>query len=115
MFAPLELRPGEWVRVKSYDAILDTLDGNNKNRGMFFDAEEVPYCGKTFRVRSLVRRIINERTGKMLDLKGNNVILEGVYCKGWYSDRRMHCPRAIYSFWREGWLERSEKGVMENE
>jgi hypothetical protein len=106
---PLGLQPGELVRVKSYDAILATLDQHNKNRGMFFDAEEVPYCGKTVRVRSHVRRIVNERTGKMLELKGNNVILEDVYCKGWYSDRRMHCPRAIYSFWRETWLERPEQ------
>ena len=71
---------------------------------MFFDAEEVPYCGKQHRVRSTVTRIIDERTGKMLTLKDHNVILEGVYCQARYSDRRMLCPRAIYSYWRETWL-----------
>ena len=47
----LDLQPGELVRVKSYEAILATIDDSNKNRGLFFDAEMVPYCGKTFRVR----------------------------------------------------------------
>jgi hypothetical protein len=103
---PLGLRPGELVQIRPYKEVLQTLDRNNKNRGMFFDAEEVPYCGKTFRVRSTVEKIINERTGKMITLKDKNVILEGVICKGHYSDRRMHCPRAIYSIWRETWLER---------
>jgi hypothetical protein len=106
---PLLLKPGELVRVKSYEEILATLDTDNKNRGLLFDAEEVPYCGKTFRVRSVVSRIVDERTGKMRHFKGQSVILEGVWCKGHYSYRRMFCPRAIYSFWREAWLERVEE------
>ena len=89
------------------------LDGNNKHRGLYFDAEEVPYCGKTFRVRSVVDRIVDERTGKVRVFKENHVILEGVVCKGDYSDRRMFCPREIYSFWREGWLERAEEAQPE--
>jgi hypothetical protein len=104
----LDLEPGEWVRVKSYDEILATLDRGNKNRGMYFDAEEVPYCGGVYQVRSRVDRIIDERTGRMIEFTGGgSVILDGVVCRGHYSDRRMFCPREIYSFWREGWLERA--------
>jgi hypothetical protein len=102
----LGLQPGDLVRVKSFEQIRDTLDGANKNRGLFFDAEEVPYCGQVHRVRSRVNQIVDERTGKLIKVLGNTVILEEVYCKGHYSDRRMFCPRAIYSFWRETWLER---------
>jgi hypothetical protein len=102
----LDLAPGELVRVRPLEQILATLDQRNRNRGMFFDAEEVPFCGKTFRVRSRVRRIIDERTGRLLTLKGQNVILENAWCQARYSDRRMLCPRAIYPFWRETWLER---------
>jgi hypothetical protein len=105
---PLNLKPGELVRIRTHKEILDTLDTNNKNRGMYFDAEEVPYCGQTFRVRSTVTKIIDERTGKMRPFKEQSVILDGVYCKGIYSDKRMFCPRAIYSFWRENWLDRLE-------
>jgi hypothetical protein len=103
---PLHLETGELVQVRTYQEILATLDGRNKNRGMYFDAEEVPYCGKTYRVRSTVSRIIDERTGKMLTLKDHNVILDGVYCQARFSDRRMFCPRAVFSIWRETWLRR---------
>jgi hypothetical protein len=107
----LGLSPGDLVRVRPYEEILDTLDANNKNRGLYFDAEEVPYCGKSFRVRNRVSRIIDERTGMMIPIKGNSVILEGAWCRGHYSDRRMYCPRAIYAIWRETWLERAEQGT----
>jgi hypothetical protein len=107
---PLDLMPGELVRIRPYQEILDTLDTRNRNRGLYFDAEEVPYCGNTYRVRSLVRKVVDEKTGKMLQMKSNTVILEGVYCLARYSDRRMFCPRAIFSFWREAWLTRVEEG-----
>jgi hypothetical protein len=76
------------VRVKSYPEILATLDSDNKTRGLYFDAEHVPYCGKEFPVRSLVKQIIDERTGRMLRFKSPSIILEGVYCQGTYSDDR---------------------------
>lgn len=104
----LDLQPGELVRVKSYDEILSTLDTNNKNRGLFFDAEAVPYCGGTYRVRARVDRIIHEKTGRMIEFKSDAVILEGVVCQARYSDHRMLCPRAIYTYWREAWLERAD-------
>ena len=99
-----ELRPGSWVRVKSYREILATLDSNNKTRGLYFDAEHVPYCGKEFRVRSLVNQIIDERTGYMLRFKTPSIILDSAYCQGTYSNNRMYCPRAIYPYWRAVWL-----------
>ena len=104
--ADLDLKPGDRVRVKPLDRILETLNASNKNRGLFFDAEEVPYCGTVHTVRSRVDHIVDERTGKMIPVNGNTVILEDTICLGHYSDRRMFCPRAIYPFWRETWLER---------
>jgi hypothetical protein len=106
---PLNLKAGDLVKVRTYPEILSTLDRNNKNKGLYFDAEEVPYCGKTYRVRSTVTKIIDEKTGKMLTFKDPSVILDGVFCQARYSDRRMICPRAIYSLWRETWLERVEE------
>ena len=105
----LNLRPGEFVRVKSYQDILNTLDQDYANRGMKFDAELIPYCGKTFRVRTQVRKFIDESTGKMKTLKTPAVILDGVVCKSKYTGQRMFCPREIYSWWREVWLERAEQ------
>jgi hypothetical protein len=97
------------VRVKSYPEILATLDSDNKTRGLYFDAEHVPYCGKEFPVRSLVKQIIDERTGRMLRFKSPSIILEGVYCQGTYSDDRFFCPRAIYPYWRPVWLKPVER------
>jgi hypothetical protein len=106
---PLQLKAGDLVQVRTYQEILSTLDTNNRNRGMYFDAEEVPYCGETLRVRSSVNKILDERTGKMLMLKDHNVILDGAICQARYSDRRMICPRAIFSIWRETWLTRADE------
>jgi hypothetical protein len=102
----LNLQPGELVRVRSYKDILATVDTVNFNRGMNFDAEMVPDCGKTFRVRANVDRFVDERTGLMRQLKTPAVILEGAHCRSRYSECRLFCPRSIYTWWREIWLER---------
>jgi hypothetical protein len=102
----LHLRPGELVRVKSYEFILTTIDANNMNRGMSFDGEMVPYCGGIFRVRARVERFVDERTGYMRLMKTPAVILDNVWCRSHYTPFRLFCPRSIYSWWREIWLER---------
>ena len=79
--ATLDLQPGELVRVKSHNEILSTLDSNNKNRGLFFDAELVPYCGGTYCVRARVSNFIDEKTGKMSSLRTPAIILENVWCQ----------------------------------
>jgi hypothetical protein len=102
----LGLEPGELVRVKSHEEILATLNPRNKNRGLRFDAEMVPYCGKVYRVRARVERIVDERTGKMNTLPRECLILDGVICQARYSEKRLFCPRSIYPYWREIWLSR---------
>lgn len=103
---PAELKAGDLVRVKEYDAILATCDQTGRNRGMTFDAEMVPYCGGTYRVLKRVARIVDERTGRMQAISNPCIILDGVVCQGRYSSRRLFCPRSIYPYWREIWLER---------
>jgi hypothetical protein len=102
----LGLRPGELVRVRSYPEILETLDRNWANRGLYFDSEQVPFCGGTYRVLRRVERIINEKTGKLIRMKTDAIVLNGVACQSRYSKCRRFCPRSIYAYWREIWLER---------
>ena len=104
----LDLQPGELVRVKSHDEILLTVNVESMNRGLLWDAEMVPYCGKTFRVLKRVSKIVDERTGYMQEMKTPCIVLESVVCQSRYSECRMFCPRSIYSYWREIWLERVE-------
>ncbi len=106
--ARLDLQAGELVRVKSHEAILHTISTANQNRGLSFDAEMVPYCGGTYRVQKRVRRLIDERSGEMRELKTPSLILESVVCQSRYSECRYFCPRSIHSYWREIWLERVE-------
>jgi hypothetical protein len=73
---------------------------------MRFDAEMVPYCGRTYRVLRRVTKIVNEKTGELQELKNPCIILDGVVCQSRYSECRLFCPRSIYSYWREVWLEK---------
>jgi hypothetical protein len=103
--AELHLQAGEFVQVKSKQEILATLDRRNRNRGLLFDSEMVRYCGGTYRVLKRVNQIVDEKTGKMLRMKSPCIILEGSAC---VSEYHRLCPRAIYHYWREGWLRRVE-------
>ena len=102
----LNLQKGELVRVKSHEEILRTINTMNQNKGMLWDAELVPYCGKVYRVLRRVTRIVNEKTGEMQEMKTPCIILDSVVCGSRYSACRMFCPRSIYPYWREIWLER---------
>lgn len=100
----LDLQPGELVQVRSKEEVLATLDKQNRNRGLLFDSEMLAYCGGIYRVRRRVHRIIDEKTGKMMNMKYPCIVLEGVACR---SDYHRLCPRAIYHYWRENWLKRA--------
>ena len=102
----LNLQPGELVRVRSHQEILETVDTSNKNRGMYWDAELVPYCGSTHRVLKRVTKLIDEKTAKMVEMKNPCIILDSVVCQARYSPCRMLCPKSMYPYWREIWLER---------
>jgi hypothetical protein len=102
----LDLQPGEWVEVRSLDEIGGTLDANGKHRGLTFTYEMAQHCGKRFRVRRKVNRLIDEPTGRMVEIKRDCVELDGVYCTG---DRALYlwfCRRDHFPYWREAWLRR---------
>lgn len=102
----LGLKAGDLVRVKPFPEILETLDPNYRNRGLSFDAEMVPYTEHTYRVQRRLKQIIHEKTGKMVRFKTDAIVLENVVCRARYAKCRRFCPRALYPFWREVWLER---------
>lgn len=104
----LDLQPGELVRVRRHDDILETIDEAGNNRGMCWDPEMVPYCGGTYRVLRRVNQIIDEKTGRMQRLKNECIQLDGVVCRACYAKHRRFCPRGIFPYWREIWLERAD-------
>jgi hypothetical protein len=99
----LDLQPGEWVRVRSIEEISRTLDADNNNRGLSFDREMLKYCGRTAQVLRRVDHIIDESSGRMVTMKTPCIVLAGATCT---ADYHRSCPRGIYAYWREIWLER---------
>jgi hypothetical protein len=102
----LNLQPGELVQVRSKDEIMATLNRGLKNRGLSFDESMVRLCGQTFRVMRRVERIIDEKTGKMLKMRHDCIMLEGGTCNGLISGSRLGCTKGVLIFWREIWLRR---------
>jgi hypothetical protein len=100
-----EFRPGQLVRIRSKEQIARTLGPNGKNKGLWFDREMLPFCGRTARVLRRIDRFVDEASGKMVELKSDCYILEGVVCSGDRSKGRRLCSRAIYPYWRSCWLE----------
>jgi len=102
----LNLKVGDKVKVKSFETILETLDGGGCNRGLWFDpAEMKPFCGKTLTVTRRIDRIIHEGSGELLEMKVPSVVLNETQCSGLH---RRFCSRAMLHFWREVWLERAD-------
>jgi len=101
----LDLEPGELVEVKSRKEIFQTLDRKQENRGLRFDVEGLRYCGKQARVLHRVSKLIDEKTGKMIHIPGDCIVLDGFICA---ADYHQNCPRGVYEYWREIWLRRVE-------
>jgi hypothetical protein len=104
----LDLQPGEWVRVKSAEEIEKTLNRNYRNRGLYFDREMLRYCGTVLQVHHRVNQIIDEPTGRMITMKTPSIILTDAVC---VADFHRSCPRKIYAYFREIWLERVPQPV----
>lgn len=87
-----------WVRVKTAHEIELTLDSEGKTEGLPFMPEMVPFCGHTFRVRSLADKTC-VRGFRRLDRVCH---LENTRCSG-----RAHggCQACCLLYWHEAWLE----------
>jgi hypothetical protein len=62
-------------------------------------------------VKNRVDRLIDERTGRMIELKNDCIVLDGFVCSGDRSPSAIFCPREAYPLFREAWLKRVEGAV----
>jgi hypothetical protein len=99
--SPLNLRAGDWVRVKSKEDIFATLDDSGRLKGLSFGGDMTSFCGRRFRVEKRVETIIDESNGRIRHLR-DTVMLTECYC-----DRYVGCARRMPVLWREAWLERA--------
>ena len=99
----IDLRPGEWVEVRSEAEILATLGSDATLDGLPFMPEMRRYCGQRFRVY--------RRADKTCDTVGqtgalrlrNTVHLSALRCDG---SGHGGCEAGCLMFWREAWLKR---------
>lgn len=95
------LSPGDTVEVKSLEEMRDTLDTKGRNRGLTCDIEVGKFCGKTYKVRHRLDRMISEPSGEMRTVQGT-VVLDGINCM--CARALGGCPRSDFMYWREIWL-----------
>jgi hypothetical protein len=101
----LGLRPGDWVRVKPFESIVQTLDERGRNRGLQFTDDMRLWCGRTLRVGNRLDKIVVDGTGALRLLR-DTVCLEGVTCGCSYMGFGLAgCSRCELTYWREAWLE----------
>jgi hypothetical protein len=109
--ASLGLEAGDWVEIKDVPEIVQTLNKDQRNRGLSISYAMTKYCGKRFQVAGKIDRMIMETTGEMREVT-NTVSLRGMECICYY--QMGACPRGDLSYWREIWLKRP-KEVREKE
>ena len=99
----LNLRPGDFVEVRSPGEILHTIDENGTLDRLPFMPEMVDFCGKRFRVsKRVVKTCYYGVTSGMRKFSAEDVVLlEGLRCSGEAHDG---CQKACTIFWREAWL-----------
>ena len=102
----LNLRPGEWIKIKPLASITETLDEGAYNRGLFFTPAMGGSCGEKHRVEDRIEKIIVDGTGEMRQLR-NTAFLEDSFC-GCSCVAFGGCPRQEYAYWREIWVRRAE-------
>lgn len=110
----LDLEVGELVEVRSLEEVGRTLDAGARHRGLTWTQELTPRCGKRFKVRARVERLIDRETGRMIELENDCISLEGAVCTGDRTPGAWFCPADHYSLWREAWLRRVDSQSVDS-
>jgi len=94
---------------KSQEEILKTVDTRNRNRGLYSTSRWSDFAGgKVPRVAKKWKKIINERTGKMIRFSDSPVMLEGVTCRSEVSEGKLFLPSEYSFLLGEVWLQRAK-------
>jgi hypothetical protein len=94
------LKSGDFVKVRSYSDIFQTLDRKGTLNGLPFMPEMKQFCGKTFRVHKRAHRVCNEERDRYIK---DTVSLQNVRCDGGFHD---NCKKYCMIMWKEAWLKR---------
>jgi len=103
----LNLRPGDYVEVRSPGEILQTLDSDGTLDRLPFMPEMVEFCGRRFKVAKRVVKTCYYGQGSSMRTfpQDDVVLLEGLRCSGLVHDG---CQKSCTIFWRDAWLKKVE-------
>ena len=107
-FKHTNIRPGDWVKVRSKYEIRRMLDDQKKYKGCRFMREMYEHCGKTYKVFKIIDYFFDEARQKMCKCR-DTVILDGVVCSGRQRLYKVSCDRNCFLFWHVAWLEKIEE------
>ena len=102
-------RPGDWVRIRSKEQILRTLDASGELDNLPFMPEMLRYCGKRFPVFASAHKTcdtVNKTGGRRMR---NAVHLEGLRCDG---AAHGGCQAQCLLFFKEAWLEPAPDDIV---
>jgi hypothetical protein len=100
-----DIGPGDIVKVRSVQEILNMLDDHEKYKGCLFIDEMYEHCDKTYKVLKTANYFFDEAKQKMCKAK-DSVILEGVVCSGRQRLYSVSCDRNCFFFWHKAWIEK---------
>ena len=102
-----DINVGDYIKIRSKDEILKTLDKNNRLEGCFFMQDMFDHCGTRHKVLKKIENFYDEATSKMRKAR-NTFLLEDLHCSGTLTGYWTNCDRHCYTFWKEAWIEKTE-------
>ena len=101
----VKFKPGELVRISSFEKIKQTLDGRNRYENLIFMESMAKFCGEDYEVLREVKWLYDEYNKKMLRCK-DIVVLKDLVCDGEGILGGKDCDRSCLYFWKTKWLEK---------
>lgn len=99
------IRRSDRVAVRALAEILPTLDAFGALEGLPFLPEMEKYCGRTFAVRRIVTKFVQEGVEEGMRRIVDVVLLDGPICDG---EAHEGCQRACFPLWKTAWLAPAE-------
>ncbi len=104
----LDLRPGDWVLVRSEAEILATLDDRGTLDDLPFMPEMLAHCGQRYRVFKRADKTCDTVKWSGLRRMERTVHLDMLRCDG---SAHQGCQAGCLMFWKEAWLHRADQNA----
>jgi len=106
----MPFRAGEWIQVKEWEEIAQTLDADGTLDGLPFMPEMLESCGRQYQVLRYAGQLCVEAPGgiflsRVFAKPDDIVLLNGVRCSGQSHDG---CQRSCMIFWKTAWLRKCQ-------